>query len=285
VKTGVATVNQVRIYYRDVGTGGETLILLHGYPETGEAFAPAIASLGARYRLIIPDLRGFGRSQRPAGGYDTKTVASDIKLLADQLGIRRAHLVGYDIGARVAYAYALQYPRNLRSLTLAESFIEGLSGTAQVRLVAPMVPRLKHFAEYADADGAERRHLGKEDELILSFMNSRTKARTFTSGDVTDYVAAFRRDRGMWAAFKYFQAFDQDADYVAGADLSQTVGLPVLTIGCAAGSADMLERQIRQAGFTNIKPVLIAGCSHWILEETPAETVRAIGDFVAGASN
>lgn len=285
VKTGVASVNQVKIYYRDVGAGNDTLVLLHGYPETGDALAPAVAALGARYRLIIPDLRGFGRSQRPASGYDTKTVATDIKLLMDQLGVKRAHLVGYDIGGRVAYAFALQYPERLRSLTVAEAFIEGLSGTAQIKLIGPTVPRLKHFAEYADADGAEQRHLGREDELILSFMNSRTKAKRFAPEDITGYVASFRRDRGMWAAFKYYQAMDQDAAYVAAADASRSLDLPILTIGCSDGSGSNLERQLKQAGFRAIKATVFDDCSHWIFEENPAETIRTIETFIAGASH
>jgi pimeloyl-ACP methyl ester carboxylesterase len=283
VKTGVASVNQVKIYYRDVGAGDDAIVLLHGYPETGDALAPAVAALGKSHRLIIPDLRGFGRSQRPAAGYDTKTVASDVKLLMDQLGVKRAHLVGYDIGGRVAYAFALQYPERLRSLTVAEAFIEGLSGTAQIKLIGPTVPRLKHFAEYADADGAERRHMGKEDELILSFMNSRTKAKRFTPDDVAGYVASFRRDRGMWAAFKYYQAMDQDAAYVAAADASRSLDLPVLTIGCADGSGSNLERQLKQAGFRAMKAAVFDDCSHWIFEENPAETIRTIQTFIAGA--
>jgi pimeloyl-ACP methyl ester carboxylesterase len=284
VKSATANVNQVDIFYRDVGAGDQTVVLLHGFPETGDALAPAVAALGARYRLIIPDLRGFGRSQRPASGYDKKTVATDIKLLIDQLGIKQVHLVGYDIGARVAYAFALQYPESLRSLTVAEAFIEGLAGTAQLKQIAPNVPRLKHFAEYADADGAEQRHLGKEDELILQFMNSRTKAKQFTPDDVADYVASFRRDRGMWAALKHYQAFDQDAAYVQAADISKSIDLPILTIGCAGGGGDSLERQLKQAGFKNIKTAVVDGCLHWIFDEIPAETTRTIGDFVAAAS-
>jgi pimeloyl-ACP methyl ester carboxylesterase len=283
MKSATANVNQIDIFYRDVGAGDQTVILLHGFPETGDALAPAVAALGARYRLIIPDLRGFGRSQRPASGYDKKTVATDIKLLIDQLGIKRVDLVGYDIGARVAYAFALQYPESLRSLTVAEAFIEGLAGTAQFKQIAPNVPRLKHFAEFADADGAEQRYLGKEDELILQFMNSRTKAKQFTSDDVADYVASFRRDRGMWAAFKHYQAFDQDAAYVGGADVSKSIDLPVLAVGCAGGGGDTLERQLKQAGFKNMKAAIFDGCAHWIFDENPAETIRAIGDFIAAA--
>jgi pimeloyl-ACP methyl ester carboxylesterase len=283
VKTATAKVNQVNIFYRDVGSGAETVVLLHGFPETGDALAPAVAALGARYRLIIPDLRGFGRSERPTSGYDKKTVATDVKLLIDQLGIKRAHLVGYDIGARVAYAFALQYPETLRSLTVAEAFIEGLAGTAQLKAIAPTVPRLKHFAEFADADAAEQRYLGKEDELILWFMNSRTKAKQFTLDDVAGYVASFRLDRGMWAAFKHYQAFDQDAAYVAAADVSKAVGVPILTIGCADGGGTTLERQLAQAGFNNIKPVVFNSCAHWIFDENPSETIQTIVNFIAAA--
>jgi pimeloyl-ACP methyl ester carboxylesterase len=284
VKSATASVNQVDIFYRDVGVGDQTVVLLHGYPETGDALAPAVAAFGARYRLIIPDLRGFGRSQRPTSGYDKKAVATDIKLLIDQLGIKRVDMIGYDIGARVAYAFALLYPESLRSLTVAEAFIEGLAGTAQFRQIAPTVPRLKHFAEYADADAAEQRYLGKEDELILRFMNSRTKAKQFNADDVAEYVASFRRDRGMWAAFKHYQAFDQDAAYVQGADISKSVDLPILTIGCADGGGDTLERQLKQAGFKNIKAAVFDGCLHWIFDKSPVETARTIGDFFAAAS-
>ena len=69
-----------------------------------------------------------------------------------------------------------------------------------------------------------------------------------------------------------------------GADISKIAGLPILIIGCADGGRDTLERQFKQAGFTNIKPAVLDGCVHWIFAETPAETIRTIGDFSAAAS-
>ena len=135
VETGIATCNGVAIYYRDIGPRVEPVILLHGFPETGDAFASAVAALGKRYRLIVPDLRGAGLSQRPASGYEKKTLATDVKELMDQLRIDRAHVIGHDIGARVAYAFAVQYPERLLSLTVAEAFIEGLAGTAEFKRV------------------------------------------------------------------------------------------------------------------------------------------------------
>ena len=76
VRVGQAAVNGVTIYYRDIGpAAAPAIVLLHGFPETGDAFAPVLAGMGQRYRLIVPDLRGSGRSQRPPSGYEKKTVA------------------------------------------------------------------------------------------------------------------------------------------------------------------------------------------------------------------
>ena len=168
------------------------MILLHGFPETGDAFAPAVAALGKRYRLIVPDLRGAGRSQRTSSGYEKKTLATDVKELMDQLKIDRAHVIGHDLGARVAYAFAVQYPERLLSLTVAEAFIEGLAGTAEFRRLAPTNPRTRHFARFARVDEAVAEHQGKEEELVLSFMNSRSQSRRFVGADVTRYTASLQ---------------------------------------------------------------------------------------------
>jgi hypothetical protein len=116
-------------------------------------------------------------------------------------------------------------------------------------------------------------------------MNSRTKARQFTADDIADYVASFRRERGMWAAFKHYQAFDQDAADISGADLSKSLGLPVQTIGCVEGSGETLARQLSSAGYRNLKSVVFDSCAHWIFEENPADTMRTIGDFLAAAAD
>ena len=79
IETGTATVNGVAIYYRDMGpAGAPPIVLLHGFPETGDTFAPIVAELGQRYRMIVPDLRGAGASQRPASGYEKRIDADPL---------------------------------------------------------------------------------------------------------------------------------------------------------------------------------------------------------------
>jgi len=284
VETGTAAINGVTIYYRDIGPRAEPVILLHGFPETGDTFARAIATLGKRYRLVVPDLRGAGLSQRASSGYEKKTLAADVEDFRDRIHIDRAHVIGHDIGARVAYAFAVQYPERLLSLTVAEAFIEGLAGTAEFKRFAPTNPRTRHFARFARVDEALNEYQGKVEELVLSFMNSRSKSRRFTGDDVTRYTASLGRDGGLRAAFMNYEAFDRDAAFAASADTSGLSKIPALAIVCQNPGGNILQRQLVAAGLKNVKGATLDGCAHWIYEENPEETLAVITDFL-GAAN
>src|SRR5499426_3381715 len=89
--------NDVTIHVR-VGGNGPVVVLLHGYGETGDMWAPLAAKLAPNHRVIVPDLRGMGLSERPPGGYDKKTQGRDIVGVLDALDVRTADLVTHDIG-------------------------------------------------------------------------------------------------------------------------------------------------------------------------------------------
>jgi len=284
MKTATVFVNGASIYYRDVGASDEVVVLLHGFPETGDAFVPVIAELGRRFRLIVPDLRGSGKSSPTRSGYDKRTMAADIRDLLDRTGIDRAHVVGYDLGARVAFSFAVQFPQRVRTLMVASAFIEGLAGTAQMKQFAAGNPRTRHFAQFAKVDEAVAQYRDKEEELILAFMNSRSKYRRFTGADVSLYVAAFKRDGGLRAGFKYYEAFEADEAFVAQADKSRLQDLPALAAGCEA-EGDVLFRQLRAAGMQRVRRAILKGCEHWIFEENPAETLAALVAFLSEPSH
>ena len=284
IETGTATVNGVALYYRDIGPpDGAPVVLLHGFPETGDTFASVVAGLGKRYRLIVPDLRGAGASQVLAAGYDKRTEAADVRALMDRLGITRAHVIGHDLGARVAVAFAVQYPDRLLSLGVAESFIEGLAGTAEFKRFAATNPRLQHFARFARVDDSVAEYQGREEELVLAFMNSRSKTRKFVPEDVTRYVASLKRAGALRAAFRGYEAFDRDAEFLEKADFSKLTQVPALALVCQSPAGNGLQRQLAAAGLRNVKAVALERCTHWITEENPDETVPVIADFLGGA--
>src|SRR5216684_8758841 len=120
----VASPEGTDIFVRS-GGAGPVVVLLHGYAETSDSWGPLAAELAKTYTVVVPDLRGIGRSSRPAGGYDKKTQAADIRAVVTTLGFDRTFIVFYDIGIMVAYAYAARYPDKVERLVVMDAPIPG----------------------------------------------------------------------------------------------------------------------------------------------------------------
>ena len=136
------TSNGVTIRYRVIGAG-EPVVLLHGYTDAVEMWAGTADSLAQDFRVIVPDLRGFGKSTKFANPaqYGPK-MASDVIGLLDHLQARSAHVMGYSMGALITANLALDYPARVRSAT----FIAGTfspDSTESARIFAPFVAALE----------------------------------------------------------------------------------------------------------------------------------------------
>ena len=102
-------VDGVTIHVR-IGGKGPAVVMLHGFGDTGDMWAPVAAVLVKNHTVLVPDLRGMGLSSHPDGGYDKKTQARDIAQVMDKLNIEKADFVTHDIGNMVGYAFAAQFP-------------------------------------------------------------------------------------------------------------------------------------------------------------------------------
>lgn len=104
--------NGARIHLAEAGEG-DPVLLLHGWPQHWWMWRRVILGLGDRYRLLAPDLRGFGWSETPGHGYDPETFARDQIAMLDELGIERVHVVGHDWGGFTAFVLGLDYPHRI----------------------------------------------------------------------------------------------------------------------------------------------------------------------------
>ena len=112
--------NGISLYVEEHGDGVPVL-LLHGWPDSARLWrhqVPVLAASG--YRVITPDMRGFGRSEHPAEvrSYGLRNVVGDVSALLDDLGVQAAHVVGHDWGAAVAWLTAILCPDRVRTLTV-----------------------------------------------------------------------------------------------------------------------------------------------------------------------
>lgn len=115
------TVNGAALHYEEQGSGEETLVFSHGLLMNGHMFDAQVAALCERYRCIIYDHRGQGRSAGTRDGYDMDTLAEDAAALIEALGAGPCHFVGLSMGGFVGLRLALRRPQLLRSLTLMDT--------------------------------------------------------------------------------------------------------------------------------------------------------------------
>ena len=117
-----ASVDGVRLRYRDEGTG-PTVILLHGFASSLETWDAVAPSLKKDHRVISVDLKGFGWSDRPSGDYSPAAQAKLVLALMDARGVKEAALVGHSWGASVALSAALQAPERVTRLALYDAWV------------------------------------------------------------------------------------------------------------------------------------------------------------------
>jgi pimeloyl-ACP methyl ester carboxylesterase len=112
-----------RLAYERHGTGGRSVILLHGWPGDHTDFRHVVPLLGKDLDVVVPDLRGFGHSDKhrgdPGHGYGAAAQARSIVALIEQLGLRRPVVGGYDIGSRIAQTLAKDHPEVVKHLVLS----------------------------------------------------------------------------------------------------------------------------------------------------------------------
>lgn len=130
MRTAVA---DVEIYYELDGEG-EPLMLLHGLGSSGSSWALQRDVFAEKYRVIVPDGRGHGRSSKPSGPYSVSMFAADMIGLLDRLGITAVHLVGLSLGGMIGFQMAVDYPERLKSLTVINSGPELVAHNFKERL-------------------------------------------------------------------------------------------------------------------------------------------------------
>lgn len=120
-KQAVKLPNGVSLAYVELGDpNGEPLLLLHGYTDTSRVWT-ALAPQLSKYRLLIPDQRGHGQSDKPECCYTLSDLAFDARLFLDAMGVRRAHVAGHSLGSMVGQALAAEHPDRVGKLVLVGS--------------------------------------------------------------------------------------------------------------------------------------------------------------------
>jgi pimeloyl-ACP methyl ester carboxylesterase len=272
IESRFAVANGLKMHYLVAGKGAP-VILMHGYAQNSHMWRPLMQELGKTNLVIAPDLRGFGDTAKPEGGYDKKTMAQDVHALVQLLGIQKAAIAGHDIGLMVAYAYASQFPAEVERIALLDAFIPGVGDTTNLFLLKD----LWHFHFYGKTPLALVS--GRERIYFEHFWNdfAADGKKSVSEADRQFYVKKYAQPGAMKAGMEVFRAFDQDAkDNKVFAKTMLT--MPLLVLGGEKSGGDFLISQGKMVA-TNVTGKLITGSGHWLVDEAPGQVLPLLIAF------
>ncbi len=273
-----------------VGGSGPPVLLLHGYPQTHVMWHRVAPRLAERHTVVAADLRGYGDSGKPPSTadhapYAKRAMAADQIQAMAALGFDRFHLVGHDRGARVGYRLAYDRPDCLASLAILD-----VVPTADIfaNVDAALATAYFHWFLMLQPEPLAETLMGAVPEFYLRWLLDRWCS---TPGAIADeafaeYLRCFREPATLHAVCEDYRAAPLDAA-ADRADEGRRIACPVLVLwgadqgqhpGWPSMSLDIVERWRARAGDVTGRPV---ACGHFLPEEAPEETSRALLAFLA----
>src|SRR5262245_60484110 len=262
--------NGTNLYVR-VGGSGPAVVLLHGFADTGDMWAPLAVVLAKDHMVIVPDLRGMGLSDHPDTGYTKKNQAVDIVGVMDALKVEQAALVTHDIGNMVGYALAAQFPARITRWAVIDAPLPGI-GNWETIVRSPL---LWHF-NFRGPD-VERLVQGRERIYLDRFYNELSAdPKRIDEQTRQHYAELYARPRAMHDAFEQFAAFNQDAeDNKAMLASGGKLPMPVLAIGGEKSFGPGMADELRFVA-DNVTAGVVPASGHWIMEENPQATIQLV---------
>jgi len=273
--------NGIKQHYVEAGSG-PPIVLLHGFTETWYAWRHQIPALGQRYRLIVPDLGGYGATEKPAAGYDKRTMANDVRALMQALGIPRAPIIGHDRGARVGLRFAKDHPDATDRFAALDNVP---TRVIFERMDAKVVRGHWFFISNAVRDLLEALIAGRE-EIWLRFIFSgwTYDPDALTPEDIATYVRAYAQHGGLRGALEDYRAGEEDVKQDQ-ADAGVKLACPTLALwgeefesGGKMWDFPVIWREIAD----DLTTVSVPLCGHLPHEERPDMVNPALLRFLEG---
>lgn len=236
-----------------------------------------MADLSGRYRVIAPDLRGFGASSRAACGYDAGTLAEDPAALLTTLGVSPAAVVGIDAGTPPAFLLALRRPGLVRRLVVMESLLGTLPGAEEFLADGPPW----WFGFHSAGPGlAETVLQGQEAAYVDWFLHAGTLGDGVRPALRDAFVRACTGRQALGRAFSYYRAPAESTAQIEQAVAAARLTVPTMAVGARpVGAAP--ERQLRP--FTDVLTGhVIEDCGHIIPLHRARELLTLLRPFLAG---
>jgi pimeloyl-ACP methyl ester carboxylesterase len=268
-----AEVDGLQLHYAEAGEG-ETLVLVHGWPQHWWAWRELVGPLAERFRVICPDIRGLGWSA-PAASYTLDRLAADIVGLLDALGIGRAALVGHDWGSAAGYRVALDWPGRVTRYLAVGGLHPWVTSGGPPRLYY----RSWHIYALAALGDFATTRLGIPEWALRSWRHH----GEFSEEERRVYLRPLKTPESAAATRSYYRnvALREAPRYIR--DLKRTrLHVPTLHLnGACDPLTDGVPDSYRRFA-DDMQLDLIPDCGHFIAEERPGALLDRALSFLQG---
>ncbi len=269
--------NGTKLHYVTSGSG-PAVMLLHGWPQTWFEWRHVITLLSDDYTVVAPDIRGFGYSGKPTGGYDAATIADDLAALRKHLGLNDLTVVGHDWGAVFAYALAASHRESVKALGIVEMALPGVGVMEQAMVPVGEGNFLWHMGFQSVPDLPELLIRGNERPYLRWFFEHFAyDPSAIGAADLDEYVAAIAQVGALRAGLGVYRDFFATSEQIE--KLAHTpLDIPVRAFGGEACLGPLTLRSV-QAVAPNAEGGVIERCGHWAAEERPdfvADMIRSL---------
>lgn len=278
-------VKGVRLHFVEGGSGAPVL-LLPGWPQSWYAWRyvmPLLAAAGQR--VIALDPRGMGDSDRPASGYEMRTVAAELHDFVAALGLTESgpiNVVGHDLGTWIGYAYAAEWSDDVKRLAVFDAALPGITPPSPAGIPsAEANVKTWHFAFNRLDDLPEILLNGREKEFLTWLFKAKsTRPWTITPADLDEYVRVNAAPGATRAALSYYRhKLGLEGQEHSRARAERKLAMPVLAFGAEAGVGTRLIDTMRLVA-TDVRGGVFAGCGHYMPEEAPRAVAEQVVRFL-----
>jgi pimeloyl-ACP methyl ester carboxylesterase len=280
-----AVIKGVRLHFVEGGSG-PPIVLLPGWPQSWYAWRYVMPLLAkADRRVIALDPRGMGDSDRPASGYDMRTVAAELHDFVEALNLTAngpVDIVGHDLGTWIAYAYAADWPADVKRLAVFDAALPGITPPPPAGIPsAEANVRTWHLAFNRLDDLPEILLRGREREFLTWLFRAKSiRPWTITPADLDEYVRVNAAPGAIRATLSYQRHFlGPEGIAHSRARAEHKLTMPVLAVGAESGGGSTMLDTMRLVA-ADVRGSLFADCGHYVAEEAPRAVAEQIIRFM-----
>lgn len=261
------------------GGSGPAVLLLAGWPQSWYAWRHIMPTLAEDFTVVAADPRGSGLSDKPADGYDSATMATDMVKMMQELGHDEFMMVAHDIGMWTGYALAHEHPDAISRVAFVDAIIPGIWESPPLLGPGQMNAFMWHFAFNRAGEINEQMVQGREELYFAhQFATKAARQEAFPPEVVGVYVDMLRDPDVLRASFEYYRAVDQIMERNAVRSQTQLT-LPVLAVGGQYSVGELVISDMKKVA-TDVTGTVIPGAGHFVPEEAPDELLEVLLPFL-----